>query len=85
MSEDGWRPIETAPMDGRSILVKLSSGRECLAEYWAGPEENEDWGGWAVQMTNSFIEGTINDDCDADMVAWKPWPWPQQREMDPPE
>ena len=67
-----WMPMETAPTDGRAIVVRLSNGSERRAEYWDGPDGKSDGGGWAVELTQSFIEGVMRDDADAEMVGWKP-------------
>jgi len=69
-----WQSMETAPKDGRQILVRLSNGRECIAEYWDGPPGKDDWGGWATCMTGSYINGTLREDCEAQMESWRPFP-----------
>lgn len=70
-----WQPMETVPLDGRRFLVKLSNGRETVAEYWEGPPGKEEaWGGFGIDVTQGFFDGTMNDDCDAQMVGWRPLP-----------
>jgi hypothetical protein len=66
-----WQPIETIPRDGSRVIVKLSTGREVEAEYWDGPDEHPDWGGWAWNGTPSFCAGTTRKDSDAEWTGWK--------------
>lgn len=74
MSEtsEEWSPMDTHPKDGSEFLVKLSNGRVLIAEYWEGPPgKEEEWGGIATNVTVSFGQGTIREDCEAEMVGWK--------------
>jgi hypothetical protein len=66
--------METVPLDGSRFLVRLSNGREAVAEYWEGPPGKEHWGGFGIDVTRSFFEGRADDDCSADMVGWRPLP-----------
>lgn len=65
MSE--WNPLDTAPKFER-VLVKLSTGREVVAEY-CGPGT-----GWYMECLDSIIEGTHEADFDAEYIGWKPLP-----------
>jgi len=67
-----WQPMETHPKDGSAFVVKLSNGKMLVAEYWEGPPgKEEEWGGLATNVTQSFCEGTMREDCEAEMVGWK--------------
>jgi len=71
--DSDWNDMATAPLDGSTFLAKLSSGREVLAEWWEGPPgKEEEWGGWGICVTRSFCEGTMNEDCGAEMIGWRP-------------
>jgi hypothetical protein len=74
MSETVWQDISTAPKDGSGIIVRLSSGRECYAEYWDGAEDGPEWSGWSLNMSQSFVDDTFVLDADAEIVGWHPLP-----------
>lgn len=70
--EEVWHDMKSAPLDGEPFSAKLSNGREVWAEWWSGPPGREEaWGGWGICMTQSFVEGTISDDCAAQMIGWR--------------
>lgn len=66
-----WKPMETAPRDGAGFEVLLSNGSIVYAEYWDGPSDHPEWGGFAYCMTSSFCRGTLHGDIEADRVGWR--------------
>lgn len=41
---DGWQPIETAPKDGRCLILFLPAFNESVPGYWN--DEKEQWQDW---------------------------------------
>jgi hypothetical protein len=70
-----WQPIETAPKDGTTIRVRLSTGRETIAEYWSPPPPEIDpeqrFGGWAFDMAPVFDDP---GSWDSEITHWMPLP-----------
>ena len=68
MSE--WQPIETAPKDGRHILIWDWEGLASIVEiYWA---KDSDWEGWV------YAEELLAEACPEvdDPTHWQPVPEP---------
>jgi len=62
----GWQPIDTAPKDGRTVLVKdtvLTDGAPFIAAYWL---EGGEWQGWA------YGDGLM---CDCNPIGPQPEIW----------
>lgn len=66
---EGWFPLTTLPPEGEPVEGLLSDGTTTAAEYWAGPDERPDWGGWGWDMTLRFASGDWTPDLD--LVAWR--------------
>lgn len=69
----GWRPIETAPKDGTSVLLLGWPGQEhgvCVG-YW---EPHFDYNEWTQESTDSSC--WTYDDYDQDPIEdWQPTHW----------
>lgn len=79
--DEEWLTMDSAPMDGTGITVLLSNGHQIYAEYWSGPDEHPEWGGWGWDGTEDFLNGrNVDEDYDAEWVGWKPC---EQREVEP--
>ncbi len=68
-----WQPIETAPRDGRQIILGWSGepGGGCEGFWLCDPKQNH-WGetGWFATDDNVLTEHPSNPDC------WMPLPPP---------
>ena len=70
--EQGWRPIETAPRDGRTVLAYFpaqaghAARQDVIAVYWTG------WGGgrWETAWSGAKL--------NAKPSHWMPLPDPPQ-------
>jgi hypothetical protein len=88
VSVNGWQPIETAPKDGRFVLLHVPQGLESgvvtVGAYWKadGRADNGrflkgNWDGWLgmdVDVRSSWCEPT----------HWQPLPTPPRASGNPP-
>jgi hypothetical protein len=67
-----WQPIETAPLDGTRIIVRLANGSETFAEFDPALPEMGYEGGWSLQILDidSFTGGAH----EAELTQWRPAP-----------
>jgi hypothetical protein len=68
--ETGWRPIETAPDDGRQALVALSGGAICIAPLSGLAEASR---ARRVQLAK---DGIWPDFAEFRATHWRPLPPP---------
>lgn len=68
--EREWRALSIIPEDGELVEGKLSDGSITEAEYWCGPDERPDWGGWAWDGTAQFAGA---NDPNVELIAWRPF------------
>lgn len=66
-----WKPIETAPKDGREILTYCTSNREMFVVFW-----DEGW-----QYATSWDFRLILED-DVGEILWRPLPKPPSLDTD---
>lgn len=65
---DEWRPIETAPMNGKTFKAKIPGHGSDNIIAWVGglrDDRDRDCGGWA------FVEDQEPPDCWTDGICWE--------------
>lgn len=72
--EDRWRPIETAPKDGTSILLYYPDSG-VIEGMWFERYENGNGGQWSVVSIDQHGCGCCADDSDQP-THWMPLPAP---------
>jgi hypothetical protein len=68
VTDNGWQPIETAPMDGAPFQARIPGHGEDNIIAWIGgiEDDNGDIGGaW------SFVEDQEPPDCWTDGICWR--------------
>lgn len=69
---DWWRPIETAPKDGTTILLAVPGWKLAVTGYWWDHQTITN--GKVVSHTQKWSYGSLYANNDVDPTHWMPLP-----------